>query len=129
MPDPATVVGMVSRLIAVAVDCRDPERCATFWCAALGTEVDRRWRDAHGVEYVQIGTGKGPVLLFQPVPEERAGKNRLHLDIAPAVGTQEAEVERLVDLGATRIADEPELPWVVLADPEGNEFCVLPPGG
>jgi hypothetical protein len=63
------------------------------------------------------------------VPEGRTGKNRLHLDIAPAVGTQEAEVQRLVDLGATRISDEPEHPWVVLADPEGNEFCVLPPSG
>jgi catechol 2,3-dioxygenase-like lactoylglutathione lyase family enzyme len=121
---------MVSRLIAVAVDCRDPDRCATFWCAALGTEVDRRWRDVHGVEYVQIGTGSGgPLLLFQPVPEERSGKNRLHLDLAPAVGTQQAEVRRLVDLGATRISDDTKLPWVVLADPEGNEFCVLPPNG
>jgi catechol 2,3-dioxygenase-like lactoylglutathione lyase family enzyme len=118
---------MVSRVIAVAVDCRDAERCATFWCAALGAEVDRRWRDAHGVEYVQISTGKGPLLLFQPVLEARTVKNRLHLDIAPAAGTQQDEVERLVDLGATRLADDPEHPWVVLADPEGNEFCVLPP--
>jgi catechol 2,3-dioxygenase-like lactoylglutathione lyase family enzyme len=120
---------MVSRVIAVAVDCRDAEGLASFWCAALGAEVDGRWRDAHGVEYVQIGTGEGPLLLFQPVPEGKSGKNRLHLDIAPATGTQEAEVARLVDLGATRLADEPGLPWVVLADPEGNEFCVLPPSG
>jgi Glyoxalase-like domain len=61
------------------------------------------------------------------LPEARSGKNRLHLDIAPATGTQETEVERLVDLGATRLASDPELPWVVLADPEGNEFFVLPP--
>jgi catechol 2,3-dioxygenase-like lactoylglutathione lyase family enzyme len=120
---------MVSRVIAVAVDCRDAERCAAFWCAALGVEVDRRWRDAHGVEYVQIRTGEGPLLLFQPVPEDRPGKNRMHLDLAPVAGSQDAEVERLVRLGATRLADEPEHPWVVLADPEGNEFCVLPPGG
>jgi catechol 2,3-dioxygenase-like lactoylglutathione lyase family enzyme len=119
---------MVSRVIAVAVDCRDAEALAAFWCAALGVEVDGRWRDAHGVEYVQIGTGEGPLLVFQPVPEAKSGKNRLHLDITPATGTQESEVERLVGLGATRLADEPELPWVVLADPEGNEFCVLPPG-
>ena len=119
---------MVSRVIAVAVDCRDAEGLASFWCTALGAEVDGRWRDAHGVEYVQIGTGEGPLLLFQPVREGKSGKNRLHLDIAPSAGSQEAEVERLVDLGATRLSDEPELPWVVLADPEGNEFCVLPPG-
>ena len=118
---------MVSRLIAVAVDCRDPERLAAFWCAALGAEIDRCWRDAHGVEYVQIGTGDGPLLLFQPVPEDRTGKNRLHLDVRPATGTQEGEVARLVDLGATVLSDEAEHPWVVLADPEGNEFCVLPP--
>jgi hypothetical protein len=120
---------MVSRVIAVAVDCRDAERCAAFWCAALGTEIDRRWRDAHGVQYVQIRTKDGPLLLFQPVPEGRSGKNRLHLDIAPESGSQEAEVERLMSLGATRLADESEHPWVVLADPEDNEFCVLPPTG
>jgi catechol 2,3-dioxygenase-like lactoylglutathione lyase family enzyme len=120
---------MVCRVIAVAVDCRDAEVLATFWCAALGAEVDRRWRDTYGVEYVQIGTGEGPLLLFQPVPEGKSGKkNRLHLDIAPATGTQEAEVARLLDLGASRLVDDPDLPWVVLADPEGNEFCVLPPG-
>ena len=116
-----------SAVIAVAVDCRDAEALAAFWCAALGTGVDRRWRDAHGVGYVQIGTGGGPLLLFQPVPEPKAGKNRLHLDIAPGTGTQDEEVERLVRLGATRVAEEHEHPWVVLADPEGNEFCVLPP--
>jgi catechol 2,3-dioxygenase-like lactoylglutathione lyase family enzyme len=124
---------MVSRVIAVAVDCRDAEVLATFWCAALGAEVDRRWRDMYGVEYVQIGTGEGPLLLFQPVPEGRCDedvtqrKNCLHLDIAPVTGTQEEEVARLLDLGASRLADDPDLPWVVLADPEGNEFCVLPP--
>jgi hypothetical protein len=98
-----------------------------FLVRGARAEVDQRWRDVHGVEYVQISTGEGPFLVFQPVPEPRSVKNRL-LDLAPAASTQEAEVERLVDLGATRIADEPELPWVVLADPEGNEFCVLPPG-
>jgi hypothetical protein len=118
---------MVSRVIAVAVDCHDAERCAAFWCAALDTAVDGRWRDAHGVEYVQIKAGEGLLLVFQPVPEERSGKNRLHLDLAPESGSQDAEVARLLGLGATRLADEPEHPWVVLADPEGNEFCVLPP--
>ena len=76
---------------------------------------------------MEIGTADGPMLVFQPVPEDKAGKNRLHLDIAPATGSQEDEVERLVRLGAMRVADEAEHPWVVLADPEGNEFCVLPP--
>jgi catechol 2,3-dioxygenase-like lactoylglutathione lyase family enzyme len=118
---------VVSRMIALAVDCRDAERMATFWCAALGAEVDRRWCDAHGVEYVQISTGDGPLLLFQPVSEAKAGKNRLHLDLAPATGARDDEVARLVSLGATRLPAAAEHPWVVLADPEGNEFCVLPP--
>jgi catechol 2,3-dioxygenase-like lactoylglutathione lyase family enzyme len=119
---------MASRVIAVAIDCQDAERCAEFWCAALDARVDKRWRDPHGVEYVQIGTGELPLLLlFQPVPEAKAGKNRLHLDIAPTAGSQADEVARLVALGATVLADPPENPWVVLADPEGNEFCVLPP--
>jgi catechol 2,3-dioxygenase-like lactoylglutathione lyase family enzyme len=118
---------MVSRLRAVAVDCRDAERCATFWCAVFGVGIDRRWRDAHGVEYVQIGLVDATVLLFQPVPEGRSGKNRLHLDLVPETGTQAEEVERLLGIGATLLADEPAHPWVVLADPEGNEFCVLPP--
>jgi catechol 2,3-dioxygenase-like lactoylglutathione lyase family enzyme len=116
-----------SELIAVAVDCLDAERCAAFWCAALGVEVRGRWGDAHEVQYVEIGSADRPMLVFQPVPEGKVGKNRLHLDIAPASGSQEDEVERLVRLGAVRVADEAEHPWVVLADPEGNEFCVLPP--
>jgi Glyoxalase-like domain len=68
-----------------------------------------------------------PVTCWQQIAEGKSGKNRLHLDIAPAPGTQEAEVERLVDVGAHLLADDPEAPWVLLADPEGNEFCVLPP--
>ena len=91
---------MTSRLVAVALDCRDPEALAAFWCA---------------------------VLLFQPVHEDKAVKNRLHLDIAPVQGSQADEVTRLVGLGASVLDDGPTLPWVVLADPEDNEFCVLPP--
>jgi hypothetical protein len=118
-----------SQVIAVAVDCLDAELLARFWSAALGTEILQRWRDAYDVEYVQVGSGGGPLLLFQPVPEAKAGKNRVHLDLAPESGSQDDEVERLVRLGARRVADDTEHPWVVLADPEGNEFCVLPPRG
>ncbi|QJY48163.1 VOC family protein [Pseudonocardia broussonetiae] len=118
---------MTSRPIALALDCVDVDRCAAFWTAALGTSVERRWDDAHGVGYVEIGTGGGPVLLLQPVPDPKRVKNRMHLDLAPVDGTQEQEVQRLVGLGATRVDDAPGQRWVVLADPEGNEFCVLPP--
>ncbi|MGW0910844.1 VOC family protein [Streptomyces sp. NPDC002784] len=72
------------------------------------------------------GTGLGRRLLFQRVPEEKTGKNRLHLDLHAPEGRREAEVERLRGLGASvlREVKEPSGQWVVMADPEGNEFCV-----
>lgn len=118
---------MTSRLVAVALDCRDPEALAAFWCAALGYRVRERWSDAVGTRYVETQDGDGAVLLFQPVREDKTVKNRLHLDIAPVQGSQADEVARLVGLGASLLDDDPALPWVVLADPEDNEFCVLPP--
>lgn len=118
---------MTSRLVAVALDCRDPEALAAFWCAALGYRVREWWSDAVGTRYVETQGGDGAVLLFQPVREDKTVKNRLHLDIAPVQGSQADEVTRLVGLGASLLDDRPALPWVVLADPEGNEFCVLPP--
>lgn len=121
---------MTSRVIAVAVDCRDVERMTAFWCAVLGSAVVDRWRDARGKEYVELGFGEGvrdAVLLFQPVDQEKVGKNRLHLDLAPTNTTQADEVARLVGLGAAELANDQDQSWVVLADPEGNEFCILPP--
>ncbi|GAB2979038.1 VOC family protein [Amycolatopsis acidiphila] len=118
---------MNSRILAIAVDCRDAEALAAFWCGALGYRVTKRWKDAKGVEYVEIEGGEGePMLLFQPVADEKVVKNRLHLDLFPVEGGQSDEVRRLIGLGAKQLADEPEFPWVVMADPEGNEFCVLP---
>ncbi|MFE9443256.1 VOC family protein [Streptomyces sp. NPDC006602] len=72
------------------------------------------------------GTGLGRRLLFQRVPEAKTGKNRLHLDLHPGEGRRAAEVERLTGLGASvlREVKEPSGEWVVMADPEGNEFCV-----
>ncbi|MFF9112833.1 MULTISPECIES: VOC family protein [unclassified Streptomyces] len=72
------------------------------------------------------GTGLGRRLLFQRVPEPKSGKNRLHLDLHPGEGRRAAEVERLKGLGASvlREVKEPSGQWVVMADPEGNEFCV-----
>ena len=125
---------MTLRLRVVAVDCADPERLARFWCAALGYEVVEA--DADGVS---IGPGPvpsndglrgGPVapgIDFLVVPEGKTGKNRLHLDLTPVDGEQAEEVERLLGLGAVRVdvGQGAEATWVVLADPEGNEFCVL----
>lgn len=121
---------MTSRVVAVAVDCRDVKVLSAFWCAALGSAVVGRWCDAKGKEYVEVGLGAGvrdAVLLLQPVEETKSGKNRLHLDVAPTNVTQADEIARLVVLGAVELADDLDQPWVVLADPEGNEFCVLPP--
>ncbi|MEN3298939.1 VOC family protein [Pseudonocardia sp.] len=117
---------MTSRLVAVVVDCADADALARFWAAALGHHSIRAWDDDHGTTYAQIDDAV-PLLLFQPVDEPRTRKNRLHLDVAPQPGgTQRGEVRRLTALGATVLDEAPGLPWIVMADPEGNEFCVLP---
>lgn len=115
---------MTGHIEAIAFDAQDAEALAAFWCAALGYRVTDRWRDARGLEYVAATREGATMLLFQPVPEGKTAKNRLHLDIRPA-GTQREEVDRLVGLGARVLSDAPDLPWIALADPEGNEFCVL----
>ncbi|PVZ15049.1 VOC family protein [Actinomycetospora cinnamomea] len=115
-----------SRPLAVAVDARDPEALAAFWCAVLDTSVVQRWTDAHGTDYIGVGLVGDVVLLFQAVADPTPGKNRVHLDVA-ATDDQRAEVERLVGLGARVLDEAPDHPWVVLADPEDNEFCVLAP--
>jgi Glyoxalase-like domain len=114
-------------IVAIAIDCHDASTLALFWAEALSLPRRRDWQDAHGTKYVQIGPEHGgPDLLFQPVDERKTGKNRLHLDIRPSELTQQGEVERLAVLGARVLSDDPDLPWVLMADPEGNEFCVLP---
>ncbi|GEM32822.1 lactoylglutathione lyase [Nocardia neocaledoniensis NBRC 108232] len=124
---------MTSKFTELAIDCADPTGLARFWCAVLGYEV----QDVEGDEYVAIGSplvpeGKkrpGPVpptLSFIRVPEGKTVKNRLHIDVNPTDVDQDAEVERLLALGARRAdVGQGEQTWVVLADPEGNEFCVL----
>ena len=123
---------MTSRFTELAIDCADPSELARFWCAVLDYEV----RDEEE-GLVTIGspprsdgadrTGPvPPVLTFARVPEHKTVKNRLHLDVSPADRDQAAEVRRLLDLGARRVdVGQGEQSWVVLADPEGNEFCVL----
>ena len=133
----------------IAIDCARPHELARFWADVMHYEVEdqhdgvmeivaagmatfddtveidgrRAWRtaaacrDPHGVT---------PRLLFQEVPEPKAGKNRVHLDLHVVPGTRDAEVRRLMALGATRLWDGQQGPttWVTMADPEGNEFCV-----
>jgi catechol 2,3-dioxygenase-like lactoylglutathione lyase family enzyme len=129
---------MGSRLTEIVVDCRDPAAQAAFWAAALGYHVVRAEQGQVEIapwereppdlaERVRRAPG-APALVFVTVPEAKTVKNRLHLDVRPVDGSYELEVERLLALGARR-ADigQGEVPWVVLADPEGNEFCVLGP--
>jgi catechol 2,3-dioxygenase-like lactoylglutathione lyase family enzyme len=115
-----------SRRIAVVIDAADVDALRSFWVEALGYEPYAgvgQYRSA-----VPADGADGPKLLFQEVAEPRApGKNRLHVDIE--VGDQiEAECARLIGLGATRRSDpiaEAGTEWIVMADPEGNEFCLV----
>jgi hypothetical protein len=121
---------------AVVVDAEDPPSLALFWAAATGWRVSDSGPAGaalHRTAEPHQRTGAvGPYLEFVPVPEPHLVKNRLHLDVRPDPGRdQVAEVARLIGLGARRVeigqsAAPPEtISWVVLADPEGNEFCVL----
>ena len=131
---------MGSRLTEIVVDCRDPVAQAAFWAAALGYHVVRSedgqveiapWRREPPDLAEQVRQAPGvPTLVFVPVPEAKTVKNRLHLDLRPVGLSHAAEAERLIGLGARRTdIGQGEVPWVVLADPEGNEFCVLGPLG
>jgi catechol 2,3-dioxygenase-like lactoylglutathione lyase family enzyme len=123
---------MTSRFTELAVDCHDPRRLAEFWCAALGYATIADTGDQveiaayePTVEGVRAAPGP-PTLLFIRVPEGKERKNRLHPDISPIDDSRDGEVDRLIALGATRVdIGQGERTWVVLADPEGNEFCVL----
>ncbi|RKS69390.1 putative enzyme related to lactoylglutathione lyase [Motilibacter peucedani] len=119
---------MAVRLSEVVVDCADPERVARFWSAVLGWPV-RRW-DEDGEVYFDLEPPSPgiPELAFVPVPEPKTAKVRIHLDVRPVDGaTRDEEVERILALGATRadVGQSEDVSWVVLADVEGNEFCVL----
>ena len=118
---------MAIRIQCVCVDSTDPPRLAAFWQEVLG------WRRTHEEEAEIVleppsgspEDGVVPDLLFLKVPEKKAVKNRLHLDLRPE--DQMAEVTRLESLGARRVSvgQGSNAPWVVMADPEGNEFDVL----
>jgi hypothetical protein len=112
---------MSSSWYAVVVDSADPARLSRWWAEVLGYQVlDEDFNE------VMVGLDKDvfPLLYFVRSVESKAGKNRLHLDLRPV--DQDAEVERLIDMGARHVdIGQGEQSWIVLADPEGNEFCVL----
>ncbi len=123
---------MTSRFSELIVDAHDTRKLADFWCAVLGYEIT----DTDG-EVIEIAPVKptvealkaGPIptpIVFVRVSESKTIKNRLHIDVNPIDASQEDEVRRLEALGAKRIdIGQGDVHWVVLADPEGNEFCVL----
>lgn len=143
---------MVKR-IQVVIDCADPARLAEFWAHALGYHIPgppgdfATWPDflrAQGVPEAEFNSasavedpdGVGPRIYFQRVAEPKAGKNRLHIDVNAGGGRGTAEEERtalvdatvddLVASGATKVEERTKMGerWVVMLDPEGNEFCV-----
>jgi hypothetical protein len=115
------------RVQSVSIDAQDPHALAAFWAGVLG------WRQTYAdAEEVVLEPpedspedGVSPDLVFLRVPEAKSGKNRLHLDLRPE--DQATEVERIESLGAKRafVGQSDDVTWVVMADPEGNEFCVL----
>jgi catechol 2,3-dioxygenase-like lactoylglutathione lyase family enzyme len=119
---------MACRFSALVVDSRDPEALAAFWAAVLDYRV--LGREADGA--VEIGPeagfgGAAPTLLFAPVADPTPGKVRLHIDVNATDRDQDEELQRLLGLGATRadVGQSGDEGWHVLADPEGNQFCLL----
>lgn len=125
----STLTGMACRISELVIDCADPDRLAAFWSEVLGyVELGRE--DDGSIEIGPPDTGFGgpqPTLVLSPSSAPRTGKLRLHIDVNATDREQGAELDRLLALGA-RPADAGQTgteSWHVLADPEGNEFCLL----
>lgn len=120
---------MALRISHLTVDAHDAYAQSHWWAEALGWAEDPEDPNLPGHEECMIFDPEGRQrLLFIEVRDDKVVKNRLHLDLAPTGASREAEVERLVALGATQLADHRRDDgggWVTLADPEGNELCVL----
>jgi hypothetical protein len=127
---------MSLRFYTVVIDSHDPRAQGYWWATVLGWEVTYEADDQVVIEAPYMADEsrtvpldeRGPGLIFVPVPESKTLKNRLHIDLAPGPGDdQAAEVSRLKALGARPIhlGQRADATYVVLADPEGNEFCVL----
>jgi hypothetical protein len=119
---------MACRLTELVLDCRDPEALSRWWCAVLDwVELGRE-----GDGSIEIGPREGfggpvPTMVFNAGSDPRRGKLPLHLDVNPTDRDQAAELDRLLELGAVRadVGQTGQESWYVLADPEGNEFCLL----
>jgi hypothetical protein len=126
---------MTSRLSHTSVDCADAYTLSEWWKRVLDYVDIENDPNGPGDEECMIVSRDGSHrLLFIEVPEVKAGKNRLHLDLEPIEGRRDDEVARLLECGAVEVADHrgihgPGTGWVVLADPEGNELCILRSAG
>lgn len=120
---------MTARISHTSFDALDACAQSVFWGSVLGFAEDPDDPNLPGHEECMIFSPDGAQrILFIEVPEAKQVKNRIHLDLRPMEGTRDEELARLLELGATVVDDRRELSdggWVVLADPEGNEFCIL----
>ncbi|WP_182525936.1 VOC family protein [Nocardioides dongkuii] len=122
---------MTALVSHTTIDCRDAYALSEWWKKVLGyVDVEGDPNLPGHEECMILDPATGHRLLFIEVPEGKQGKNRIHLDLAPREGTRDEELAVLLGLGATEVADlrgiyGPGSGWVVLADPEGNEFCIL----
>jgi len=121
-------VDMACRISELVIEARDPDRLAAFWCEVLGyVELERI---DGSIEIGPPGTGFGglqPTIVLSPNPIPKSGQLRLHIDVSPIDRDQDAELDRLLAAGArpADVGQTGDEPWHVLADPEGNEFCLL----
>ena len=112
---------MALRFSEICIDAHDAEALGGWWARVLGWP---QRTDSDGDVILTPPAGAGPTWLFTAVPDDKVVKNRVHLDFTP--DDQQAEVDRVIGLGARRVdIGQGEQTWVVLADPEGNEFCIL----
>lgn len=112
-------------VFSVMLDCNDLDKTATFWTTLLDLEVKERYP---AFVFLSHMSGQGPGLALQRVPEQKVMKNRMHLDLV--AHDPKAVIARVIELGGSRVADHEMdgFHWTIMADPEGNEFCVAPKG-
>ena len=119
---------MACRITELVLDCADPEGLSRWWCRVLDwVELDRETDDSIEIGPAEGFGGPAPTLVFNRSADPRRGKLPLHLDVNPTDRSLDAAIERLLELGArpVEVGQTGEESWHVLADPEGNEFCVL----
>ena len=123
--------GMTAYVSHTTIDCRDAYELSEWWKGVLAyVDIEGDPNLPGHEECMIVDPASGHRLLFIEVPDEKQSKNRVHLDLCPRSGTRDAELARLLGLGAVEVDDQrgnygPGSGWVVLADPEGNEFCIL----